>query len=65
VNENSIVEVRAYERAERIAKQVLNKSIANPIGSATMYHATYVSPYWAVAYKKVVKVEDHIFYRKA
>lgn len=58
------VEFEAWNRAQEIAIQVLRGEIDNPVGNATMYHATYVRPYWMRAYSMVAQVEDHIFYEK-
>ena len=58
-------EVEAWEKANEVALQVLTGAIDNPVGNATMYHATYVRPYWANSYSLVAQVEDHIFYEKA
>jgi len=60
----NIVERQAWERAEQIALAVFHRTIDNPIGKSTMYHATYVSPYWKHAYEHVAQIEDHIFYQK-
>tara|TARA_B100000676_G_scaffold299868_1_gene344762 strand:- start:11032 stop:11580 length:549 start_codon:yes stop_codon:yes gene_type:complete len=30
---------------------------------ATHYHATYVKPHWASQLRKVVQIEDHVFYK--
>lgn len=30
---------------------------------ATHYHATYVTPYWAKHLRRIVQLEDHIFYK--
>jgi spore germination cell wall hydrolase CwlJ-like protein len=62
VNTENVLERRAWERAVALADQVMQGEVDNPIGSATMYHATYVSPYWRRAYTQVAKVESHIFY---
>lgn len=59
------IEVAAWERAQTVAERVLFGTIDNPVGNATMYHATYVSPYWISAFSRVTKIEDHIFYEKA
>lgn len=61
-NLNNIVERRAWERAGELAAAVMRNEVDNPIGRATMYHATYVSPYWRTAYTRVAQVESHIFY---
>lgn len=57
-------ERKAWERAQRIAIRVMQGTVDNPVGNATMYHATYVSPYWKKAYLEVAQVEDHIFYER-
>jgi spore germination cell wall hydrolase CwlJ-like protein len=57
------VEAKAWARAQRIARGVMLGTIDNPVGNATMYHATYVNPYWKSAYMRVAKVETHIFYQ--
>lgn len=62
VNMDNVLERRAWERAVTLAEQVMQGEVDNPVGSATMYHATYVSPYWRRAYTQVAKVESHIFY---
>lgn len=30
---------------------------------ATMYHASYVNPYWTSQYEKTVRIDTHIFYK--
>ena len=64
VRPHNVIERDAWERSKRIAYGVLSRTIDNPIGSATMYHATHVSPYWMNAYDMVVQIEDHIFYQE-
>lgn len=64
VNPTNVIDQRAWERSLTIAHQVLSRTIDNPIGNATMYHATYVSPYWASSYDVVAQLDDHIFYEK-
>ena len=61
-NLDNVLERRAWERAGELAAAVMRSEVDNPIGNATMYHATYVSPYWKTAYKKVATIETHIFY---
>lgn len=57
-------EAKAWKKANEVALQVLTGTIDNPVGNATMYHATYVNPRWAKAYSMVAQIEDHIFYEK-
>ena len=61
-NLKNVLEQRAWERAGELAAAVLRNEVDNPVGNATMYHATYVSPYWKTAYTKVATIETHIFY---
>lgn len=62
-NTKNFAERKAWARAQRVAYGVLTKRARNPIGKSTMYHATYVNPYWVKAYKRVVQIESHIFYK--
>ena len=53
-----------YKVAEDIAMAVTAGKIWLPeVGSATHYHATYVSAMWAPTMKRVAKIGMHIFYR--
>lgn len=61
-NLNNVLERRAWERATELAAAVMRNEVDNPIGNATMYHATYVNPHWKRAYHKVATIETHIFY---
>lgn len=64
-NVSNPIEKKAWDMAESVALKVLSGTIDNPVGNATMYHATYVKPYWTPAYNMVAKIRDHIFYEKA
>lgn len=56
-------EQAAWARAGEVAKQVLRNEVDNPIGRATMYHATYVKPGWDYhKLTRVSRIETHIFY---
>jgi spore germination cell wall hydrolase CwlJ-like protein len=53
-----------YKVAEEVAMAVTAGKIFIPeVGSATHYHATYVSPHWARTMEKMKKIGLHIFYR--
>lgn len=63
---NNVVAQRAWEDAQLIAKVVLldwARGKASPVKQATMYHATYVKPYWRKSFTQVAQIEDHIFYQ--
>ena len=60
------IEQQAWNRAGLIARSVIRKwayEIDSPVESATMFHASYVSPYWSDSYDKVAQIDDHIFYQ--
>ncbi|WP_267386448.1 cell wall hydrolase [Sphingomonas sp. GC_Shp_3] len=60
---NRPIESRAWARARAVAMGALAGLVYAPVGSATFYHANYVSPWWAGSMKQVASVGAHIFYR--
>jgi spore germination cell wall hydrolase CwlJ-like protein len=54
----------AWRVAERIAEEVMNTygKETDPTNGSIMYHAYYVTPYWAASYEKQVRIDSHIFY---
>lgn len=63
---DNVLEQRAWNRAGDVANRVLyNWSMGRDgiVRDAIMYHADYVTPYWAASYNRVSQVESHIFYR--
>ncbi|WP_240047561.1 cell wall hydrolase [Sphingomonas panacisoli] len=52
-----------WARARAVASSALSGAVYAPVGSATFYHANYVSPWWANSMDKVATVGAHIFYR--
>jgi hypothetical protein len=60
----SIQEPEAWERAQTIARAVMDGSQYNPaVGPSTHYHATYVAPYWSRRLKRTDRIGRHIFYQ--
>ena len=53
----------AWARASVIASDALGGAVYAPVGSATFYHADYVSPWWAASMTQVATIGAHIFYR--
>jgi hypothetical protein len=53
----------AWARSRAIAQAALAGDVYEPIGSATFYHADYVSPWWAPSLTRVAQIGAHIFYR--
>jgi len=52
-----------WRQAQSVAKAALNGFVAKDVGTATHYHADYVSPYWAPTLLKIAQIGAHIFYR--
>ena len=61
---SAAIEPYAWERAGRIAAAALRGSVYRPVGLATNYHTTAISPYWAPSLVPQVVVGTHIFYRR-
>lgn len=62
-NLNNVIERQAWERATELAIAVMRREVDNPIGRATMYHATYVQPRWDYSkLNRIARIETHIFY---
>jgi hypothetical protein len=58
------IEPYAWERARRIAEAALRGSVYRPVGLATNYHTTAISPYWAPSLVQQAVIGAHIFYRR-
>lgn len=59
-----VTEKAEWNMAQQVAKTVSAGQIWLPeVGSATHYHATYVSPKWGPTMIKLVQIGLHIFYR--
>jgi len=57
------IQPTAWARARAVATGALAGLVYAPVGSATFYHANYVSPWWATSMKQVAAIGAHIFYR--
>jgi len=61
----SVVEQRAWENAKKVANKALTRWLQDeegPVNGATMFHADYVTPFWASSYYRVAQIDSHIFY---
>ncbi|WP_454883844.1 cell wall hydrolase [Sphingomonas oryzagri] len=56
-------ESSAWTAAVRVARRALGGEIYDPIGSATFYHTTAVSPDWSRRFVRVRQIGAHIFYK--
>lgn len=52
----------AWAESESVAAAALAGHVEPEVGTATHYHADYVSPYWAPKLSKIAKLGAHIFY---
>ena len=56
---------RAWNTAEDIAYQILAfDKWRGIVEGATHYHADYVSPKWMHTFKRITKIDTHIFYKR-
>ncbi|MGA0546495.1 cell wall hydrolase [Brevundimonas sp. VNH65] len=53
----------AWNRARTVASAALSGSVFAPVGNATHFHTTAVSPSWRNALVRVNQVGQHLFYR--
>lgn len=63
---DNVIAQRAWIDSMIVAEVVLldwAREKRSPVSYATMYHANYVTPYWASSYNKVTRIDDHIFYQ--
>ncbi len=52
-----------WARARRVAERALAGYVYRPVGTATHYHTTEVSPYWAPSLDYIGTIGAHRFYR--
>jgi N-acetylmuramoyl-L-alanine amidase len=62
---DSITNVEKWAESLLVAVDVMHNynTYPDPTGGSHMYHANYVNPGWAKSYKRVVKIDSHIFYK--
>ncbi len=53
----------AWNRARAVATEALSGRVYAPVGTATHFHTTAVSPSWRGSLVRVGQVGDHVFYR--
>ena len=54
----------AFEWSVRVARAVLDGKTPDLTEMATHYHSIDVNPTWSYYYKKTIRIEDHIFYKR-
>ena len=53
----------AWDRSKLVASAALDGSVYAPAGSATHYHASYMTPWWAPSLTRIGLIGSQIFYR--
>lgn len=53
----------AWNRARDVAAAALDGAVYTPVGAATHFHTTAVSPRWRGSLVRITQVGDHVFYR--
>jgi len=54
---------RAWAKALSAAHSTMFGTI-DIVGEATHFHADYVNPYWATKLTRIIKIDNHIFYKE-
>lgn len=57
---------KQWEVAKKLAKMVTNefeRGRIDPTKGSTMFHAAYVKPQWRKKFHRVLRIDNHIFYR--
>lgn len=62
----SVEEEQQWERAEKLAKDILQLKYKDNTGGATHYHAYYVRPHWADSPKMqfIKRIGTHLYYKE-
>ena len=55
--------LRSAKESVAVAYFILSGQGLDVTGGATLYHATYVQPYWASQKTRTVRIDKHIFYK--
>lgn len=61
---DAVDDLAAWNVAVKIAEKVSSSygNETDPTNGSFMYHAHYVTPYWASSYERQVRIDSHIFY---
>jgi hypothetical protein len=59
-----VTDDRAWDRAGRIARIMMDGAPRDLTAGATHYHADWVNPSWARVYPRTARYGSHIFYRQ-
>jgi len=55
-------DVESYKKIKKLADQVVTTETFDITEGSTYYHADYVKPNWRKQFRRVVKIDTHIFY---
>lgn len=60
--DSSSPDFKAWEKALKIADEIVSGRSKDPTGGALFYHTTGVKPFWSKNKKPHVKIANHVFY---
>lgn len=52
-----------WKELVQISMAALAGAVPDPTGGATHYHADYVSPGWSSRMRRLIQIDEHIYYR--
>ncbi len=60
---NTPRERQVWKRVVQISVEAMGGELQDPTNGATHFHAVYVQPDWASQMRRVIRIDDHIYYR--
>ena len=58
-----LIQPTAWDKAKSVASQALGGFVYKPLETATHYHASWMTPYWAPTLTRVQQIGGQIFYQ--
>ena len=56
-----LIQPTAWDKAKSVASQALGGFVYKPLETATHYHASWMTPYWAPTLTRIEQIGGHIF----
>lgn len=60
--DDTATDISAYKRIQELAELVITSDYHDFTEGSTHYHADYVKPKWSKTFRKITKIDSHIFY---
>lgn len=58
-----LIQPSAWDKAKDVASQALGGFVYKPLETATHYHASWMTPYWAPSLTRIQQIGGQIFYQ--